>query len=36
MWKEKRVDEERLQSYVVKGFITQEEYDQITATPQEV
>lgn len=35
MWQAGRVTEEQVRSYAQKGFITQEEADQILATPQE-
>jgi hypothetical protein len=35
MWIMKRIDEAKVQSYVTKGFITQEEANMILATPQQ-
>jgi hypothetical protein len=34
LWINGRVDENKLQTYVVKDFITQEEYKKIVETPQ--
>lgn len=34
MWVMKRIDQEKVQSYVSKGYITQVEADMILATPQ--
>jgi hypothetical protein len=34
MWVMKRITEEQVQAYVVKGFITQEQANMILATPQ--
>lgn len=34
MWIMRRIDEEYLQGQVIKGRITEEEYDMIVATPQ--
>ena len=36
MWVFRRVTEEQVNSYVGKGFITQDEANQILATPQAV
>lgn len=36
MWVFKKVTEQQVRSYAQKGFITQQEADQILATPQEV
>lgn len=34
MWVMRKIDEAKVQSYVVKGYITQEEANIILATPQ--
>lgn len=34
MWIMHRIDQAKVQSYVAKGYITQEEADMILATPQ--
>ncbi len=34
MWVMKRITEEQVQAYVVKGYITQEQANMILATPQ--
>lgn len=36
MWMQARVTEQQIRNYAAYGFITQEEADQILATPQEV
>ncbi|WP_187442143.1 hypothetical protein [Sutcliffiella horikoshii] len=35
MWQRKKIDEVKVESYYAKGLITEEEKDQILATPQE-
>lgn len=34
MWVMRKIDTAKVQSYVTKGYITQEEADMIVATPQ--
>jgi hypothetical protein len=36
MWVFRKVTEQQVRSYAQKGFITQQEADEILATPQEV